>query len=159
MRRPIRRGVLIFSCANILTPPWLRALGRPRGEAAPQVAEPLLLHLGVRAEVLPQGRHPLREHPRCRQGDVRRVLPDGPVARTHLRRDARRALPRPRLAEIPPRERGARLQVGQLMGNTAFDAAAAGGSVDTAVGFPKSREEMYEFYGFIRKQTRDAASG
>jgi hypothetical protein len=44
------------------------------------------------------------------------------------------------------------------MGNTAFDAAAAGGSVDTAVGFPKSREEMYEFYGFIRKQTRDAAS-
>ncbi len=31
-------------------------------------------------------------------------------------------------------------------------------SVDTAVGFPKSREEMYEFYGFIRKQTRDAAS-
>ena len=42
--------------------------------------------------------------------------------------------------------------------STAFDAAAAGGSVDTAVGFPKSREEMYEFYGFIRKQTRDSAS-
>jgi len=41
----------------------------------------------------------------------------------------------------------------------AFAAAAAGGSVDTAVGFPKSREEMYEFYGFIRKQTRDSASG
>jgi predicted TIM-barrel fold metal-dependent hydrolase len=45
------------------------------------------------------------------------------------------------------------------MTNTAFEAAAAGGSVDTAVGFPKSREEMYEFYGFIRKQTRDSASG
>ena len=44
------------------------------------------------------------------------------------------------------------------MTNTAFEAAAAGGSVDTAVGFPKSREEMYEFYGFIRKQTRDSAS-
>jgi uncharacterized protein len=44
------------------------------------------------------------------------------------------------------------------MANAAFEAAAAGGSVDTAVGFPKSREEMYEFYGFIRKQTRDAAS-
>ena len=40
----------------------------------------------------------------------------------------------------------------------AFDAAKAGGSVDTAVGFPKSREDMYEFYGFIRKQTRDSAS-
>ena len=44
------------------------------------------------------------------------------------------------------------------MTNAAFEAAAAAGSVDTAVGFPKSREEMYEFYGFIRKQTRDAAS-
>jgi predicted TIM-barrel fold metal-dependent hydrolase len=42
--------------------------------------------------------------------------------------------------------------------NLAFDAAKAGGSVDTAVGFPKSREDMYEFYGFIRKQTRDSAS-
>ena len=30
--------------------------------------------------------------------------------------------------------------------------------VDTAVGMPKSREEMYEFYEFIRKQTRDAES-
>jgi uncharacterized protein len=42
--------------------------------------------------------------------------------------------------------------------SAAFDAAKAGGSVDTAVGFPKSREDMYEFYGFIRKQTRDSAS-
>ncbi len=41
---------------------------------------------------------------------------------------------------------------------TAFETAKAGGSVDTAVGFPKSREDMYEFYGFIRKQTRDADS-
>jgi predicted TIM-barrel fold metal-dependent hydrolase len=39
-----------------------------------------------------------------------------------------------------------------------FEEAKAAGSVDTAVGFPKSREEMYEFYGFIRQQTRDAAS-
>ena len=44
------------------------------------------------------------------------------------------------------------------MTDLAFDAAKAGGSVDTAVGFPKSREDMYEFYGFIRKQTRDSAS-
>ena len=40
----------------------------------------------------------------------------------------------------------------------AFDAAKAGGSVDTAVGFPKSREDMYEYYGFIRKKTKDSAS-
>ena len=44
------------------------------------------------------------------------------------------------------------------MTNAAFEAAVAGGSVDTAVGFPKSREEMYEFYGFIRKQTMDSGS-
>ena len=42
--------------------------------------------------------------------------------------------------------------------NAVFEAAKAGGAVDTSVGFPKSREEMYEFYGFIRNQTRDAAS-
>jgi uncharacterized protein len=40
----------------------------------------------------------------------------------------------------------------------AFEAAVAGGVVDTAVGMPKSRQEMYEFYEFIRKQTRDAES-
>jgi predicted TIM-barrel fold metal-dependent hydrolase len=43
--------------------------------------------------------------------------------------------------------------------NDAFDAAlAAGGAVDTAVGVPKSREEMFEFYSFIRAQARDAES-
>ena len=30
--------------------------------------------------------------------------------------------------------------------------------VDTAVGFPKSREEMYEFYEFIRKGSHDTAT-
>jgi uncharacterized protein len=40
----------------------------------------------------------------------------------------------------------------------AFEAAVAGGLVDTAVGMPKSRREMYEFYKFIRMQTRDAES-
>jgi predicted TIM-barrel fold metal-dependent hydrolase len=42
--------------------------------------------------------------------------------------------------------------------NAAFAAALAGGVVDTAVGVPKSREEMFEFYEFIRRQTRDAES-
>ena len=94
----------------------------------------------------------LREHARRRQGDVRRLLPDGPVARPHLHRDARRAVPRPRLAEVPARERGPRVQAGRLNDDRpAFEAAEAGGVVDTAVGFPKSREEMYEFYEFIRK--------
>ena len=41
--------------------------------------------VGVRPEVLPEGRRPLREHARRRQGDVRGLLPDGPDARAHLR--------------------------------------------------------------------------
>jgi predicted TIM-barrel fold metal-dependent hydrolase len=42
--------------------------------------------------------------------------------------------------------------------NAAFDEARRGGVIDTAVGFPKSKEEMYEFYSFIRKQTMDSES-
>ena len=38
---------------------------------------------------------------------------------------------------------------------SAYTDAKAGGAVDTAVGFPKSREEMYEFYEFIRKGSHD----
>jgi hypothetical protein len=43
-------------------------------------------------------------------------------------------------------------------GTEAYRAAIAGGVVDTAVGFPKSREEMYEFYGFIRRGSHDQAT-
>ena len=42
--------------------------------------------------------------------------------------------------------------------STAFEVARAGGVVDTAVGIPKTREDMYEFYEFIRRQTRDTES-
>jgi hypothetical protein len=43
--------------------------------------------------------------------------------------------------------------------NAAFDAAlAAGGAIDTSVGIPKTREEMFAFYGFIRDQAKDAES-
>src|SRR5262245_34319977 len=38
----------------------------------------------------------------------------------------------------------------------AYEAAKVGGVVDTAVGFPKSREDMFEFYEFIRKGSHDA---
>jgi len=41
---------------------------------------------------------------------------------------------------------------------TAFSEALAGGVVDTAVGFPKSRDDMFEFYEFIRKGSHDAAT-
>jgi predicted TIM-barrel fold metal-dependent hydrolase len=40
----------------------------------------------------------------------------------------------------------------------AYFAAHAGGVVDTAVGVPKSRDEMYKYYEFIRKQTHDHES-
>ena len=43
-------------------------------------------------------------------------------------------------------------------GNAAFDAARAGGVIDSAVGFPKTKAEMYETYAFIRKQVRDPQS-
>ena len=46
-----------------------------------------------------------------------------------------------------------------MSGNAAFDAAlAAGGAIDTSVGVPKTREDMFEFYGFIRDQAKDAES-
>jgi predicted TIM-barrel fold metal-dependent hydrolase len=40
----------------------------------------------------------------------------------------------------------------------AFETARAGGVVDTAVGLPKTREDMFAFYEFIRKQTHDRES-
>ncbi len=52
------------------------------------------------------GHHRLREHARRRQDHLRGLLPDGPLARPHLRRVAERAVPRPRVAEVPLRERG-----------------------------------------------------
>jgi predicted TIM-barrel fold metal-dependent hydrolase len=46
-----------------------------------------------------------------------------------------------------------------VSGNAAFDAAmAAGGAIDTATGIPKSREEMFAYYSYIRDQARDAES-
>ena len=69
-RRAHRRGVLVLPRAEVRHAPRLRAVDRPRGEAAPQVAEPLLLDHRVRAEVLPEGHHRLREHARRRQGDL-----------------------------------------------------------------------------------------
>ena len=90
--RADRRGLLVLPRAEVRDAPRRRAVGRPRREAHAQVAEPLLLHSRVRAALLPADDHRLRQHPRRRQGDVRRLLPDGPDARAHLLRDARRAV-------------------------------------------------------------------
>ena len=49
---------------------------------------PPLLDQRVRPEALPEGDHRLRQHPRRRQDHLRRLLPDGPVARADHDRDA-----------------------------------------------------------------------
>ena len=105
-----RRGLLVLPGAQVRDAPRRRAVGRRGRQAPAQVAEPLLLDQRVRAPLLPRRHHRLRQHPRRRQGDVRRLLPDGPVARPHLPRDARRAVQGRRVAEVPARERHAGLQ-------------------------------------------------
>ena len=62
------------------------------------------------AEVLPGRDHRLREHARRRQGDLVGVFPGRSQLRPHLRRVARRPVPRPRMAEVLARERQAGLQ-------------------------------------------------
>ena len=83
-----RRGLLVLPGAQVRDAPRRRAVDRARGEADAQVAEPLLLDQRLRAEVLPEGDHRLRQHARRRQDPVRRLLPDGALARAHLRRHA-----------------------------------------------------------------------
>ena len=60
--RAARRGVLVLPRAEGRDAPRRRAVGRAGREAHAQVAEPLLLDLRVRAEVLPADDHRLRQH-------------------------------------------------------------------------------------------------
>ena len=73
-------------------------------------AEPVLLDQRVRAKALPRRHRELREHPRGRQGAVRRLLPLRPLARANFPRAAGRAVSRARLAEVPARQRSAGVQ-------------------------------------------------
>ena len=57
----------------------------------------------LRPEALPEGDHRLRQHARRRQDHLRRLLPDGPLARAHLRRHAERAVQGRGVAEVPAR--------------------------------------------------------
>ena len=99
------RGVLVLPGADHRDAPRGRAVGGPGGEAHAQVAEPVLLDLGLRPPVLPPGDHRLRQHPRGGQGHVRRVLPHGPDPGAHLQRAARRAAERRRVAQVPASQR------------------------------------------------------
>ena len=71
--------------------------------------------LGRVEEALQQAHRRLREHSRCRQDHLRGLLPDGPGHRPHLRRAAKRAVPRPRVAQVPLRERRPGVEAHQLM--------------------------------------------
>ena len=87
----------------------------------------------------PKDDHRLREHARRRQGDVRGLLPDGPVARAHLQRDARRAVPRPRVAEVPARERDATACFELTAVSAAFEAARVPAASSTPRSASRSR--------------------
>ena len=56
----------------------------------------------------PKDDHRLRQHPGRRQDHLRRLLPDGPLARADHDRDARRRLQGRRVAEVPAHQRAAR---------------------------------------------------
>ena len=58
VRRLARRGVLVLPRAEDHHAPRRRAVDRADGEAAAEVAEPLLLDQRVRAQALQQGHHP-----------------------------------------------------------------------------------------------------
>ena len=71
-----RRGVLVLPRAARSSPATAASRGAELdGEAAPEVAEPLLLDHRVRAEALHRRHHRLREHARRRQGHLRGLLP------------------------------------------------------------------------------------
>ena len=158
-RRADRRGLLVLPRAEVRDPARLRAVGRPRGEAACSSG---------RTSTTRRARSRPKHYPKdivnfanTRGADkvmYAGYFPMGLSLDRIFTEHARRAVPRPRVAEVPARERDARLQARRVTRDGVSRPRAAGGVVDTAVGIPKSREEMYEFYEFIRKQTRDAES-
>src|SRR3546814_12814802 len=78
------------------------------------MAEPLLRVLGLRTPLLPAVDHRLRQHAGGREGHVRRLLPDGLVARADLLGAAARRPEGRRVAEVPARERRAGVPAGEL---------------------------------------------
>ena len=76
----------------------------------------------LRTEVLPEGDHRVRQYPRCRQDPLRRLFPHGSLARADHDGNEGGALPRPRLAQIPLRERETRAQARGLREPAGFPA-------------------------------------
>src|ERR687897_3682018 len=116
-------------------------MGRPGREAHAQVAQPLLLHQRVRAEVLPQGHRRLREHPRRRQDYLCRLLPDGALARANHDRAAHRGLQGRGLAQVPAPQRGQGARPGLNLGRTAQDRTASSAAAMARIPLPPQATE------------------
>ena len=114
--RAPRSNLLRLSRATPGDLPRLRAVGGAGDQVDVEVARALLLHERLRPEALSGGDRPIREYAGRRQDSLRRILPDGPLARTHHDRDARCSLSRSRLAEVSPRERAQGPQGRRLTG-------------------------------------------
>src|ERR687897_1184024 len=116
-------------------------MGRPGREAHAQVAQPLLLHQRVRAEVLPQGHRRLRQHPGRRQDHLCRLLPDGALPRAHHDRAAQRGLQRRGLAQVPAPQRGQGAGPGLSLGRTAQDRTASSAAAMARIPLPPQATE------------------
>ena len=140
-RRCIDEVCWYFPELKIVDAPRRRAVDRRSTvKLHAQVAEPLLLDQRVRAEALPGGHHRLRQHPRRRQDHLRGLLPDGPGPRPDLHRAAERAVPRPRLAQVPPRERDRVFKLEDRADDRQLGVrrgARRAASIDTSVGMPE----------------------
>ena len=84
------------------------------GEAHDQVARAALHDERLRPEALPEGHHRLRQQPGRRQDHVLRVLPGRADPRASVHRHAERAVQGRGVAQVPARERPARVQLGRV---------------------------------------------
>ena len=132
-----RRGVLVLPRAEVRDAPRLRAVGRPRGEADAQVAEPLLLDLARSRRSTT--RRTIIDFANTRGADkvmYAGYFPMGLSLERIFTEHAGRAVPRPRVAEVPARERGAGVQAGRVSMAAEPRSRSRCRSAGSSVGYP-----------------------
>jgi len=142
---PDRRGLCSFPDSNsspaTVCEPWCR----PRGEAAAQVAEPLLLPSAFSPRYYPEAIVQVRQPARCRQGDYAVYTRCACRSKPHLQ-EMPTSVPRPRVCPNSCAETArARLQLSGLEFCDAYEMQLGRGVVDHGpIGFPKSAlEDMF----------------